>query len=161
MDLGAQLGSDVAFFFSSPAAWCTGRGEIVTPLLLKRKLWFVLLCPPFGLATADVYRAVAVPAQPQDGISLVRAVEEGNVEEIGRRMHNRLQPAAESLCPALARFETRLRNLRPAGQMLSGSGTSLFALCRGQSEAQRIARELRTGSEEGMNPRVFIVRSCS
>ena len=30
--LGAELGSDVAFFFFAPAAWCTGRGEIVEPL---------------------------------------------------------------------------------------------------------------------------------
>src|SRR5207245_2521843 len=32
--LGADLGSDVAFFFATPAAWCTGRGERVTPLPL-------------------------------------------------------------------------------------------------------------------------------
>jgi 4-diphosphocytidyl-2-C-methyl-D-erythritol kinase len=83
------------------------------------------------------------------------------VEEVGRRMHNRLQSAAERLCPALAPFESRLRNFCPAGQMLSGSGTSLFALCRSQSEAQWIAQALRTGSEERMDPRVFIVRSCS
>ena len=29
--LGAEMGSDVAFFFATPAAWCTGRGEIVKP----------------------------------------------------------------------------------------------------------------------------------
>src|SRR5689334_10702080 len=33
-ELGARLGSDVAFFFSAPAAWCTGRGEVVEPLKL-------------------------------------------------------------------------------------------------------------------------------
>src|SRR5205823_7229469 len=27
--LGAELGSDVPFFFATPAAWCTGRGEQV------------------------------------------------------------------------------------------------------------------------------------
>src|SRR5205807_9808037 len=27
--LGAELGSDVPFFFHTPAAWCTGRGEKV------------------------------------------------------------------------------------------------------------------------------------
>src|SRR5262245_37915390 len=34
--LGAELGSDVPFFFATPAAWCTGRGEQVTPLKLGR-----------------------------------------------------------------------------------------------------------------------------
>ena len=30
--LGGELGSDVPFFFHTPAAWCTGRGEVVTPV---------------------------------------------------------------------------------------------------------------------------------
>src|SRR5438105_3037393 len=49
--LGAELGSDVAFFFATPAAWCTGRGEQVAPLRLGRPLWLVLVQPPFGLST--------------------------------------------------------------------------------------------------------------
>ena len=161
MDLGAQIGSDVAFFFSTPAAWCTGRGERVTPLSLATALWFVLLCPHMGLATADVYRNAAVSAQPEDGTSLLRAVDTGDVEEMGRQMHNRLQRAAQELCPALAGLRARIEGFGPAGQMLSGSGTTLFALCRNRSEAQRIAQGLRTGSRERMDPRVFIVRSCS
>ena len=161
MSVGAELGSDVAFFFSTPAAWCTGRGEVVTRLSLKYPLWFVLLCPPFGLATADVYRATTVPDRVEDSSLFLSAARAGDVDEIGRRMHNRLQEAAEKLCPALRRYQARLKSFGPAGQMMSGSGASLFALCRNQEEAQAIARGLRVGSEEGMDQRVFIVRSCS
>src|SRR5438477_7604267 len=39
--LGAELGSDVAFFLHGPAAWCTGRGEVITPLRAGRELWLV------------------------------------------------------------------------------------------------------------------------
>src|SRR5947208_3153678 len=46
--LGAELGSDVAFFFATPAAWCTGRGERVEPLTLGRPLDLVLACPAAG-----------------------------------------------------------------------------------------------------------------
>jgi 4-diphosphocytidyl-2-C-methyl-D-erythritol kinase len=158
--LSAGLGSDVPFFFATPAAWCTGRGEIASGLALK-PLWFVLLCPPFGLATADVYRTVKVPADPENGIAIKEAVQEGDVEKIGRRMFNRLQPAAEALCPALAQYEAELKRAAPLGQLMSGSGTSFFALCRDQAEAQRVALKLRTGSKEAMDSRVFIVRSCS
>ena len=28
--LSGEIGSDIPFFFHTPAAWCTGRGEIVT-----------------------------------------------------------------------------------------------------------------------------------
>src|SRR5438105_5093655 len=94
MSLATEIGSDVAFFFATPAAWCTGRGEQVAPLVLARPLWFVLLCPPFGISTAEVYRGLTVPEQPQPGTEIGRAVAEGDVAEIGRRLHNRLQPVA-------------------------------------------------------------------
>src|SRR5262249_19111747 len=65
--LGADIGSDVPYFFSTPAAWCTGRGEKVTPLPLGRELHFVLACPPIGLSTAEVYRSAMVPQKPESG----------------------------------------------------------------------------------------------
>src|SRR4051794_20413883 len=101
-ELGAELGSDVPFFFSAPAAWCTGRGEIVTPLRLGGPLWLVLACPPAGLSTAAVFRALTVPDEPVDGSALQASVARGDVEETGRRLFNRLQPVAERLCPPVA-----------------------------------------------------------
>jgi 4-diphosphocytidyl-2-C-methyl-D-erythritol kinase len=159
--LGAALGSDVAFFFSTPAAWCTGRGEQVAPVRLNRPLFFVLACPPAGLATRDVYAGVTVPEAPRTGEEIRRAVAGGGAEEIGRLLHNRLEPVAEGLCPAVAVWKNRLGELGPAGRLMSGSGTSLFALCRDQREALRIARGLRNGPDEGVSPKVFLVRSCS
>jgi 4-diphosphocytidyl-2-C-methyl-D-erythritol kinase len=159
--LAGEIGSDVAFFFAMPAAWCTGRGEKVAPLAMPRPVWLVLLCPPFGISTADVYRGVTVPERPQTGDEIRRAVADGDVAEIGRRLHNRLQPVAETLCPALAAYETRLAEFKTAGHLMSGSGSSLFALCRDYREAQALAERLLARPEERMNSRVFIVRSCS
>jgi 4-diphosphocytidyl-2-C-methyl-D-erythritol kinase len=158
--LGAELGSDVPFFFAGPAAWCTGRGEQVEPWPIGVPLGFVLVCPPEGLATADVYRGVTVPQRPQTGDAIRQAVAAADVEEVGRRLHNRLQPVAERLCPAVAAWAERLAALRPAGWAMSGSGTSLFALCRDREEAVRVAHALSWGPEEGARARVFIVRSC-
>jgi 4-diphosphocytidyl-2-C-methyl-D-erythritol kinase len=159
--LGAELGSDIPFFFSGGAAWCTGRGEISTPVTLGQPLWLVLVCPPVGLATADVYRGVSVPATPLTGDELRAAVAAGDIEEIGRRLHNRLQPVAERLCPAVAAWQARLESLQPLGCRMSGSGTSLFALCRDSREARHLAHALRTGGEEEARPRVYLVRSVA
>ena len=160
VELGAQLGSDVAFFFSTPAAWCTGRGEIVEPVKLGRVLDFVLVCPPVGCSTAEVFRNLAVPTEPLDGDELRRAAVEGDVEKLGVLLHNRLQPAAERLCPQVAALHRELAQLRPAGQLMSGSGSTVFALCRQPGEAIRVARALRSTQEEGDGVRVLVVRSC-
>ena len=164
-DLGAQLGSDVPFFFYAPAAWCTGRGEIVEPLTLGRTLHFVLACPKTGLSTAEVYANVGTSFQlvqdrPPREAALREAVAVGRIDEIGRLLHNRLQPAAEKLCPAIARIHARLAQLKPAGVLMSGSGSTVFALCHSRGQAVSIARELRLGKDEE-ELRVYRVRSCS
>jgi 4-diphosphocytidyl-2-C-methyl-D-erythritol kinase len=140
--LGGEVGSDVAFFFSPGAAWCTGRGEKVEPVTMGRQLDFVLACPGVGLSTANVFRRVSVPAKPQSGEMLRRAVEHGDVEEIGRRLHNRLQEPAEALCPAVREAREKLQKAGPAGALMTGSGSAVFAVCRDRSDAIRVARTM-------------------
>ncbi len=115
--LGSELGSDVAFFFAAPAAWCMGRGEKVEPLALGRPLDFVLVSPPVGLSTAEVFANVTPPADPLTGAEVRRAAEAGDVEELGRRLHNRLEEPAERLRPEVAAWRERLAVLGPAGQL--------------------------------------------
>jgi 4-diphosphocytidyl-2-C-methyl-D-erythritol kinase len=186
-ELGAELGSDVAFFLTSPpqpsptrgegeesppplggrvgvggglAAWCTGRGERVERLRLGRTLDFVLVTPPVGLSTVEVFRGVTVPSEPQSGAAIRQAATEGDVSELGRRLHNRLQPAAERLCPAVAELMARLAGLGPAGQLMTGSGSTVIALCRSPSEALTVARALYSARDELGGARVCVVRSC-
>jgi 4-diphosphocytidyl-2-C-methyl-D-erythritol kinase len=159
--LGASLGSDVPFFFATPAAWCTGRGEIVEPLRLGRPLDLVLACPAAGLSTAEVFRNLTVPDMPYDGVELRRVAETGNVDELGRLLFNRLQPVAERLCPAVAGLCGRLAGQGPAGCLMSGSGSTVFALCRSRGEARRVARALTLVREGPGDARVYIVQSCS
>ena len=83
----------------------------------------------------------------------------GEVEAVGARLFNRLQPAAEKLAPKLTETLALLASLGPLGQRMSGSGSSLFAVCRSPEEAGRIAREMTSRADEGF--KVFVLRSCS
>lgn len=158
--LAAELGSDIAFFFSLPAAWCTGRGEVVTPLQLGTPLYLVLACPQVGLSTAAVYRGVQVPDQPLGGEEIRQAALRGDVEEIGRRLHNRLQEPALKLCPEVGELLALLAQEKPAGQLMSGSGTTVFALCRDGRSALDLAVKLRRQAAGQRLFRVFVVRTC-
>jgi 4-diphosphocytidyl-2-C-methyl-D-erythritol kinase len=158
--LGAELGSDVPFFFATPAAWCTGRGEVVEPLRLGRTLDLVLACPPVGLSTKEVFGSLSLPDVPRDGSGLRQAAAAGEVEEIGRLLFNRLQPVAERLCPAVAGLSGRMAGQGPAGYLMSGSGSTVFALCRCPAEARRLERALTSVREGPGGTRVHIVHSC-
>jgi 4-diphosphocytidyl-2-C-methyl-D-erythritol kinase len=158
--MGASIGSDVAFFLSPPAAWCEGRGEVVTPEPVGRSLDFVLVCPRIGLATADVYRRLEVPAAPVPGDRLRQAIRSGDPEAVGRALFNRLEQPAFALAPAVEQVRQRLTSLGSAGAMMSGSGSAAFAVCRSREEAIRLAvafENTRPGGEP--ESRVLVVRS--
>jgi 4-diphosphocytidyl-2-C-methyl-D-erythritol kinase len=142
--LGGEIGSDIPFFLHGNAGWCTGRGEVVTPIELPSPLHFVLLCPSFGLATAAVYESVVVPSNPVAGEPIRDAIMKGDVDNIGQLLHNRVQMAAASLEPQVGEYAAMLVEAKPVGCLMSGSGSTLFALCRSVDEAARIAANLKT-----------------
>lgn len=54
--IAAQIGSDVPFFLSSPAAVISGRGEQINRMQNERVLNFVLINPGIDISTAEAYR---------------------------------------------------------------------------------------------------------
>jgi 4-diphosphocytidyl-2-C-methyl-D-erythritol kinase len=158
--LGAELGSDVAFFFYGPAAWCTGRGEIVEPVPMGGPLDFVLVTPGVGLSTARVFAALTPPEEPVDGSAARVAVEKRDIADLGKHLYNRLEGPATGLCPEVGRLRQGLRRPGPAGVLMSGSGSTVFALARDAADALHVARVWASEREGGPSARVHVVRSC-
>jgi 4-diphosphocytidyl-2-C-methyl-D-erythritol kinase len=158
--LGAELGSDVSFFFHGPAAWCTGRGEIVEPLPMGGPLDFVLVTPPVGLSTARVFAELKAPAEPIDGAAARGALKKNDIADLGKHLYNRLEQPAMRLCPEAARLKQGLQRLAVAGVLMSGSGSTVFALCHSAADALHVARAWPSARAEGPPARVHVVRSC-
>lgn len=158
--VAAEVGSDVAFFLELPAAWCTGRGEIVSPESTSVSFFIVLVCPPVGVATAAVYRSLQLPPSPVDGSAARSAFRAGNPEALGAALFNRLQPAAIHLAPVVETVYRRLAGFNPAGCLMSGSGSAVFALCRDSNEAHRVANAFQaTRPPAEPESRVMVVRT--
>lgn len=167
MSYGSELGSDVPFFFQAPAALCTGRGEEVTPIAVKQAFHFVLVTPPTGLSTAEVYRELGPSRGDSDTnhklAAAIDALKKGDIETLASCLHNRLQETAMRLCPAIAELHRRLQASDALACLMSGSGSSLFALCRSEGEAKQVADDLLSGRpshDELARTRVDLVQSC-
>ena len=144
--LSSDLGSDVTFFRHGPCALCRGRGERVEPLVLPGVFHFVLVCPPVGVSTFEVYRNLVPPDRPRSIGGVAEALAKGDTEALGRELFNRLQPVAESLVPSLGPVRDALANLGPSldGHLMSGSGSSYFGLARDRHAAEDAANRLKT-----------------
>jgi 4-diphosphocytidyl-2-C-methyl-D-erythritol kinase len=152
----SQLGSDIPFFLAAQPAVCRGRGERIEPLPKLAPLHFVIVRPSAGLSTADVYRACRPAEHPVSVTTIQTAAEKGRLSELGRLLHNQLQPAARQLSPWIGRLEDEFARLDVVGHLMSGSGTSYFGLCRGARHARFVAGRLRARRVG----RVFVVRAC-
>jgi 4-diphosphocytidyl-2-C-methyl-D-erythritol kinase len=142
-EVAAEVGSDVPFFLGSGTAVCRGRGERIEPLPGVRTLDFLLVAPPGGLSTAEVYRGCRPAESPRPVAPLADAMREGDLRHIGSAIHNQLEPAAEGLSHWIGRAKRELTACGCTAVQMSGSGSSCFGICRDARQARRAARWMR------------------
>jgi len=142
-DVASEVGSDVPFFVYSAAAVCRGRGERIKPFDASSKLHLVVVRPPAGLSTPEVYRNCR-PAESANRVErIVRATRQGNSTRVGQLLFNRLEAAAERLSPWIRDLRAAFDSQDCLGHQMSGSGTSYFGICRHATHARRVASRLR------------------
>jgi 4-diphosphocytidyl-2-C-methyl-D-erythritol kinase len=142
--LAARIGSDVPFFLCiAPAAICRGRGEVVEPLRLSSRFWFVIARPQSGLSTAEVYRHCRPSTTARSAGELALRLARGRLQAAAGLFHNSLQEPAERLSADVTRLKTAFARQPFAGHMMSGSGTSYFGLCRSRRQAVQLASRLK------------------
>jgi 4-diphosphocytidyl-2-C-methyl-D-erythritol kinase len=141
--LGAELGSDVPSFFPRRPVVCRGRGELVEPISGLGTLHFVVVRPPDGLATGEVYQRCRPGPQPRPLAPLLEALLGGELAAVGRLLFNRLEPVAERLSPWIHCLRSEFARTDCLGHQMTGSGTCYFGLCRHARHARRVAARLR------------------
>ena len=129
-ELAATLGSDIPFFIRSRPALCRGRGELMRDADNIPPARILLLKPPFPVSTGWAYEAWK-PHAPASG---------------ARQFHGRIELVNDLEEPVFHKFlllpaikAWLLEQGEVATAMMSGSGSTFFAVLRGDagSLAQR------------------------
>ena len=137
--LAAELGSDVAFFLDGGCQLATGRGELLEPLVCALGPWCVVASPPASLSTADVYKMSRVSSDQRSSSQMIDGLQKGDLVQIGKCMFNRLERAAESLCPWIGKMRKAFSETTALGHQLTGSGSTYFGLFTNRTVARRMA----------------------
>jgi 4-diphosphocytidyl-2-C-methyl-D-erythritol kinase len=149
--IAASLGSDIPFFLQDKPALATGRGEKIQPLGFfpaLRGAAFLLIHPGFGISTAWAYQALArfpaalngLPGRAENLVALLRT---SDLKTAGQEFYNSLEAPALEKYPLLALFQEFLRERGAAATLMSGSGSTTFALLPDQGAAEALAGEVR------------------
>jgi len=141
--LAAELGSDVPFFLVGGTALGTGRGTTIAALAPITDRTLLLGCPPFGLSTPEVYRALGA-ALTADGADvtvprLFLKFAEGNDFALAR---NDFEAVAFGLRAELATFRDALLRSGAEVALLSGSGSTVFGLFGAGTDVTSMAKDL-------------------
>jgi len=150
-ELAVSLGSDVPFFLQNKPVLATGRGEKIQPLdffpALRDKA-FLLIHPGFGIATAWAYENLArFPAalngkksRAQELISLLQT---NDLKMAAKKFYNSLEAPALEKYPVLALFQEFLRAHGALAVLMSGSGSTTFAIAENQAAAESLAEKFK------------------
>jgi 4-diphosphocytidyl-2-C-methyl-D-erythritol kinase len=135
--IAGDLGSDVPFFLAGGAARCRGRGEIVESISTLPPLSLLLFKPEFGVPTPSAYR------QWRDSLELPN-VDYNPQQVVGLDLVNDLEPPVFEKHIFLAQMKTWLREQPEiAAALLSGSGSTMFALLRDSSAGDAVTSRAR------------------
>ncbi len=175
-ELASQLGSDVPFCIAGGTAIATGRGEMLSPLPSVDNLFAVLgKYRHLDVSTAWAYqtyranfgnsyvtnkqdlksRAAAVHSS-----SMVQAIILEDPLQIGQRLHNDLERVVIPAYPQILQLKQTFQNAGCLGAMMSGSGSTVFALCDSQQQAQNVWQQGRNCAQPN-DLDLFIARLTS
>ena len=139
--MAATLGSDVPFMLHGGCALGIGRGDVLSPVMIRGSFHWVFATFDEGLSTAQIYektdelRGLEFEVEPEVPTELLSALARGDAPALGRLMHNDLQLAAIKYRPQLGRVLEQGIDLGALGAVISGSGPTCAFLVRDESSA--------------------------
>lgn len=138
IELGGQIGSDVpCFILDQPAADGAGRGEQVTPVDFPWQLPLVLIKPPFPIPTPWAYKRWA------ESKELPGVLYAPQICPWGAMSNDLERPVYEKyvLLPTLKTWLLEQPEVHAA--LMSGSGSTMFAITETHAQAAEIAAKAR------------------
>ncbi|WP_035603059.1 4-(cytidine 5'-diphospho)-2-C-methyl-D-erythritol kinase [Haloferula sp. BvORR071] len=137
MEVSATLGSDIPFFLGPPVARATGRGETIEAAAALPALTVLLLKPNFGVATPDAYK------RWKDSRELPGIAYGPQVFSWGELVNDLERPVFEKHL-FLAEVKAWLvAREGVTGALMSGSGSTMFAVLEDASKADGIITAAR------------------
>lgn len=152
LELAASLGSDVPFFLQRGPGLGTGRGEKVQtldPFPSMERAAFILVHPGFGIATAWAYQALArfplaLNGQPGRAAKLIELLNGSDLPVAGKEFYNSLEAPALDKYPLLQVYQQFFRSHGADATLMSGSGSTTFALVSSVNKGEQLAEEFRS-----------------
>lgn len=140
-----KTGSDVAFCTLGGTALAEGRGEKLTSLPPMPACSYVIAMPSFSISTPELFRRLdgkRIRCHP-DTAGLVRAVREGDLAGVCRRLYNVFEDVEDRRMRTVSEIRGRLTDCGAMGAIMTGTGSAVFGVFTRREAAEAAAAELK------------------
>ena len=143
IELATPLGADIPFFIRCKPSRCKGIGEIMEPIEVKNNYYCLIVKPTEGCSTKEVFAiADKEPYEPVDIDNVIKALKDGDDDLLAASIGNSLEKAAMQLVPEIKQIKETLKNFGFKIVLMSGSGSTVFALSTDATLIKKAARQL-------------------
>jgi 4-diphosphocytidyl-2-C-methyl-D-erythritol kinase len=161
-EIAAELGADVPSQVRGGLVIATGEGTRLRPLHTSLEYAAVVLPVLAELSAGDVYAEADRLGIPRDPLGLARSLTRVqaaiSAETVLDHVHNDLQDAARSLCPAIDETLEAAINAGADHALVAGSGPTVLALFIEVGHRERAATAHETLLAEGRSPAPILAR---
>ena len=142
-ELALSLGADVPFFLQPCLSTATGVGEKLVPIDFDYpKLSLIIIAPHFPVSAAWAYKHCCVAddiAVTGQMTAVLDAVKTGNIDDLSRLVRNDLAIPSYKKFPILSIIKEKALESGALCVEVSGSGPTMFALCKSDQHAKEVA----------------------
>lgn len=143
IELATPLGADIPFFIKCTPSRCGGIGEKITPIEIKNNYHVLLVKPKEGVSTKECFKLVdSRPFVDVDVDQVVEALRDGDDNKLAKCMGNSLQTSAIEIVPEIKVIINYLKQQGLKLVMMSGSGSTVFALSTNKSILKRVQKQI-------------------
>jgi len=143
--VGGKIGADIPFCLQGGICLVEGKGDKVSPLPYDFKAHVVIAKPFFSLSTADVYSSFDKVGST--GISSIESINAalggGRLRNVSVLLANALEKVVILKYPLINEIKERALQTGALGVLMSGSGSSVFAIAESEKVAHKIAASLK------------------
>lgn len=142
LELAALIGADVPFFIDGGTQLAQERGERLTALGNMPACWIIIATPPARISTSRAYEDYdRSDAQSHEKpAAMIDAIRDRDFKSICATLYNRFEAVIEPQYPEIGELKEKARTAGAEGTLMSGSGSSVFALTSSEQAAQRIGQ---------------------
>ncbi len=147
-ELALEIGSDVPYCVTGGTVAATRRGEEMESLPPIPDTWFVLVHPALAVSASRVYNSprLAYSAERPFAGRTPRfraAIRASQAGDFAAAVFNRMEDPVFAGHPQLAEVKRQLLDLGCVAAAMSGSGPTLFGVCKGKNAATRVADAIK------------------